>query len=77
MRVRRYTAQLVILEEPEVAGEIRAWAELNGQMLAPTLREIVRAGLRAKRRQWAAQHGMLSELENGAYLARHVANAIK
>lgn len=81
-RVRRFTAQLVVLEEPEVAGELRAWAEIldhagTGQNLAPTLREVIRAGLRAKRRGWELEHGRLAERERGAYLARHVENSVK
>jgi hypothetical protein len=72
-RPRRYTAQLVILEEPDIAGEIRAWAEVNGQQLAPILRELLRAGLREKRKAWVREHGALET----AYLAAHVASAIK
>jgi hypothetical protein len=61
-RERRYTAQLVILEEPTVAGEVRYWAEVRdgertGQNLAPTLREIVRAGLEALRPAWEKNYG--------------------
>jgi hypothetical protein len=77
-RVRRYTAQLVILEEPEIAGEIRAWAERldhakTGQNLAPTLRELVRAGLAVKRSDWEAALGALEVGE----LERHIENAVK
>lgn len=77
-RVRRYTAQLVILEEPEIAGEIRAWAELldeagTGQNLAPTLREIVRAGLAFKREAWRGRFGELGE----EFLRAHVENSVK
>lgn len=62
-REKRYTAQLVILEEVEVAGEVRYWAEVldhgrTGQNLAPTLREIVRAGLATLRPAWEAQYGV-------------------
>lgn len=77
-RVRKYTAQLVILEEPEIAGEIRAWAERldhagTGQNLAPTLRELVRAGLALKRLDWETALGPLSADE----LGRHVENSVK
>jgi hypothetical protein len=77
-RVRKYTAQLVILEEPEIAGEIRAWAERldhlgTGQNLAPTLRELVRAGLAVKRGVWETALGPLSADE----LVRHVENSVK
>lgn len=77
-RVRRYTAQLNILEEPEIAGEMRAWAELldeagTGQNLAPTLREILRAGLAFKRGAWEARFGPLED----EFLRRHIENAVK
>lgn len=77
-RVRRYNAQLNILHTEVVAGEIRYWADLldderKGQNLAPTLRSIIDAGLRVKRREWVRRFGEPSPLA----LSRAAEGAIK
>lgn len=73
-RERRFTAQLVMMEEPEIAGRIRAWSEINRTELAPTMREIVRAGLAALEPEWIKQHG--GELAP-KFLADHVRDSEK
>ena len=48
-----YTAQIVIMAEPEVAGELRAWAEVTGRFASDLQREVLARG-------WAV---VLPELE--------------
>jgi hypothetical protein len=73
-RERKLTAQLVIMDEPEVAGRIRAWAEVRKMDVAPILRECVQEGLRRLEPQWIkANDGELDP----AFLARHVEDSVK
>jgi hypothetical protein len=73
-RERKFTAQLVIMEEPDVAGRVRAWAEVNHTELAPTLRELVRAGLAVLEPEWIKANG--GELAPN-FLAAHVRESEK
>ena len=73
-RERKFTAQLVIMEEPDVAGRVRAWAEVRREELAPVLRELVRAGLEALEPEWIKANG--GELAP-KFLATHVRESEK
>jgi hypothetical protein len=73
-RERVLTAQLVIMEVPEVAGRVRAWAEVRDDLLAEVLRQCVRAGLEKLEPRWIKEHG--GELDP-AFLAAHVTASVK
>lgn len=73
-REPRFTAQLVIMELPEVAGRLRAWAEVRDLDLAEITRRAVRAGLELLEPEWVKANG--GELDE-AFLAAHVENSIK
>jgi len=73
-REPRLTAQLVIMELPEVAGRLRAWAEVRDVDIAEICREVVRAGLAGLEPEWIkANKGELDP----AFLAAHVENSVK
>lgn len=73
-REPKLTAQLVIMELPEIAGRLRAWAEVRDVDIAEICRDVVRAGLVALEPKWIEVYG--GELEP-EFLATHVANAVK
>ena len=82
-----YTAQFGILEEPEIAGRVRAWAEIRRVSLAAILREILREGLSRREAVWrreVAAAGIVDprvDFNTGKlaadYLAEHVAQSTK
>lgn len=53
----RYTAQVVWVTSPELAGELRYWAAKEEQRLSAFLRWAVRTGLVRARRTLHAAHG--------------------
>jgi hypothetical protein len=57
----KYTAQVVVMVEPEVAAEIAAWATHGRMSASLAARKIIEAGLRTKRREWIKAYGELSE----------------
>lgn len=71
----RYTAQMVIMEEPEIAGRIRAWAEVRKVDVAPLVRDALRAGLEALEPTFILEAGGC-ELD-ADFLAAHVADSVK
>jgi hypothetical protein len=73
-REPKLTAQLVIMELPEVAGRLRAWAEVRELEIAEICRQVVRAGLAALEPEWIKVNN--GELDP-AFLAAHVENSIK
>ena len=73
-REPRLTAQLVIMELPEVAGRFRAWAEVQDVEIAELCRTALRAGLEQLEPEWIKAHG--GELA-AAFLAEHAENSIK
>ena len=73
-REPKLTAQLVIMELPEVAGRCRAWADVRELDISELLRECVRAGLATLEPEWIAAKG--GELD-AEFLAEHVENSIK
>jgi hypothetical protein len=68
------------MELPEVAGRLRAWAEVRDVDIAEICREVVRAGLAALEPEWIKEprEGFPDggELEPG-FLAGHVENSVK
>lgn len=62
----RYTAQVVIMTEPEHAALARAWATKLKRVQADVLREIFEAGIRQCGEIWAVEHGNLSGRTLGA-----------
>jgi hypothetical protein len=79
-REPKLTAQLVIMELPDVAGRLRAWAEVRELDIAEVCREVVRAGLATLEPEWIRQpregYPDGGELDP-AFLAAHVENSIK
>lgn len=73
-RERVLVAQLPVMETPEIAGRLRAWADVRNKSIADVLREVVRAGLASLEPSWIAQQG--GEL-NPKFLERHVTNSVK
>lgn len=73
-RERRLTAQLPIMDYPETAGRIRAWAEVRDMELSALLREIVAAGLERLEPTWIKANG--GELDV-TFLEQHIANSPK
>jgi len=73
-RERVYPAQLVHMETADVAGRLRAWADVRKVDFAPLLREIVHAGLAALEPEWIEEYG--GELD-ATFLARHVSDSVK
>jgi hypothetical protein len=55
----KYTKQMGVMVVPETGGEIGAWAEIMGVPQSQTLRELVEAGIKAKRKEWIKRHGDL------------------
>lgn len=65
----KYTKQMSAMVLPEVGGEIGAWGEaLGGVPHSEIMRELIDAGLKAKRKEWVRRHGEL----DGELLAAHV-----
>lgn len=56
----KYTAQVVIMTEPEHAALARAWATKLKRVQADVLREIFEAGVRQCGEIWAVEYGNLS-----------------
>lgn len=50
----KYVKQVMVLLEPEVSGEIYAWAEQFGLSASAMMRELISAGLKARRPVWEA-----------------------
>lgn len=73
-REPKLTAQLVIMELPEIAGRLRAWAEVRDIEIAEICREVGRAGLAALEPRWVKEND--GELDP-EFLAAHTANSIK
>lgn len=56
----KYTKQMSAMVLPEVGGEIGAWGEaLGGVPHSEIMRELIDAGLKAKRKEWVRKHGEL------------------
>lgn len=55
--VAQYTKQMSAMVLPEVGGEIGAWAEVRGVPHSQIMRELINAGLEAKRAEWTAGLG--------------------
>lgn len=53
----RYTVQLGPTVTPEVAGELAAWAEVQGRSTSEITRECVSYGLENLRKQWVRVFG--------------------
>lgn len=68
---RRYTSQLIVLEEPQFAGEIHAWSERSKRPLSDLLRDALRRGWHKVRRDLMDEHGSLTTAEKhrGVYRA--------
>lgn len=73
-REPRLVSQLVIMELPDVAGRLRAWAEVRELDIAEICREVVRAGLAVLEPKWIETND--GELDPD-FLAAHVENSIK
>lgn len=54
------TAQIVAMAQPELAGELRYWAELLGQHASTFHRETIAAGLEARRADLEKQFGKIN-----------------
>lgn len=54
---RKYTVQLGPTFTPDVAGELAAWAEVQGRSVSEVTREAAELGLRTLRRRWEKDHG--------------------
>lgn len=63
----KYTAQVVWVTTPELAGELRYWAEREGQRMSAFLRWVVRAGLTRTRKALHDKHGQPLWREVEAY----------
>lgn len=48
----KYTKQVMVLLEPDTSGEVYAWAQAQGRSASAVCRELIAAGLKAKRAQW-------------------------
>ena len=60
--VAKYTKQMSAMVLPEVGGEIGAWAEqMGGTAHSEIMRELIDAGLKAKRAAWARKYGSLRD----------------
>lgn len=68
----RYTTQITPMVEPEIAGELAAWASLTGETAATMAREALYEGLARKREEWAAEHGPMPK----GRLQSHIAQAV-
>lgn len=55
----RYTAQVVVMVEPEVAAQIAAWATHGRMSASLAAREVIEAGLRSMRKRWTGAFGEL------------------
>lgn len=53
------TAQIVAMAQPELAGELRYWAEVAGQRASTFHRETIAAGLAARREALEAEYGKI------------------
>lgn len=65
--VSRYTAQLVVMEQPDTAAAINAWAEHVDMSQSEFLRYLLDAGIKATRTRLRREHGELPD----ATLRRH------
>lgn len=72
-----YVAQLTCMETPEVAGEIRAWAILDGIAASALLRECIEKGLDALRPTLEREHGPLTGGENAKLLGEQIATCVR
>lgn len=66
--VAKYTKQMSAMVLPATGGEIGAWGETMGVPHSEIMRELIDAGLKAKRRQWVKEFGPLDP----ALLEAHV-----
>lgn len=68
-----YTAQLTCMETPEIAGEIRTWAILDGIASSALLRECIEKGLDVLRPELERALGSLKGAKAARILAEQVA----
>lgn len=59
--VAKYTKQMSAMLLPETGGWIGAWAETRGVPISQVMRELVEAGAKVKRKEWAREYGALDE----------------
>jgi hypothetical protein len=55
----KYTKQMSAMVMPATGGEIGAWAETLGKPHSEVMRELIDAGLKVKRKEWARAVGLL------------------
>jgi hypothetical protein len=67
----RYTKQIMVLLEPEVSGEVYAWARAQGRSASAVCRELIAAGLTSKRRDWGRGGNVPDDQEIEALRAEH------
>jgi hypothetical protein len=48
----KFTKQVMVMLEPKISGEVYAYAETLGRSASAVCRDLIAAGLRAKRREW-------------------------
>jgi hypothetical protein len=59
----RYTKQVMVLLEPEVSGEVYAFAEAAGISASAMCRDLIAVGLSTGRKKWAAIAPDAAEIE--------------
>lgn len=66
-----YTKQVMVMLEPEISGEVYAWAAKRKCSGSAVMRDLIAAGLAAKREQWAAEVGVPADAEIRRLRAEH------
>lgn len=56
----KYTAQMIVMAEPELAGEVNAWAVKSGQAKSELLRDAFGRGWQRVRKGLEDEYGRLS-----------------
>lgn len=57
--------------EPEISGEVYAWAARSKRSASAIMRDLIAAGLTVKREQWAAEVGVPADAEIRRLRAEH------
>lgn len=79
-----YTAQLNHMNTPEIAGEIKAWADVLDVKPSQLIRELISAALPACRERWSLSAAAAAGMDTTAgetveldaeFLAQHIAAA--
>lgn len=66
-----YTKQVMVMLEPDISGEVYAWARRSKRSASAVMRDLIAAGLQVKREQWAAEVGVPADAEIRRLRAEH------